>query len=488
MKQSIVIFILAFAAVFAQLPQTIGYFEVVGKDSVQIPLRVISVANATAAANGVVKIVLPGGAVGAADLVDTTTAFASPVRIFTTRGTKAFRKMIPSLAGGYVHSAMLKGDGTLWTSGYNAYGQIGDGTNFDRWLPVRVAGTGGTGYLNGIVGVACGYNHTIALELNGKVWSFGDNTYGQLGDSTTTARNSPVRVRNSTGTGNLNGVGAVASGYYHSLAIKSDGSLYSWGRNDSGQLGDATNTQRLFPVHVVGSGGVGYLDSIVAAAGGNLFTVALRADGSVWSFGANNYGQLGDGTTTPRNTPSRVKGEGGVGNLAGIVAIAAGYEHCLALKSDGSVYSWGRNDLGQLGDNSTTNRYYPVKVAGIGGVGFLANITGIGCGRYHSAAMRADSTTCTWGDNAYGQLGKSSSGGFYYTFDVGIDEKVPVIVHQAYGDSGNFAGVYKIVCGAWHTLALKWDGTFWGWGNNYYGALGDSTTADRSTPVWSAVE
>ncbi|BAS26700.1 hypothetical protein LIP_0843 [Limnochorda pilosa] len=197
-----------------------------------------------------------------------------------------------------------------------------------------------------VAAVAAGDLHSLARQTDGTVWTWGDNDAGQLGDGTTLDRNTPARVDG------LNGVAAVAAGSYHNLALKEDGTIWAWGRNNLGQLGDGTTTTtRPTPVQVSG------LTGVVDVAAGWDHSLALRSDGTVWAWGYNAFGQVGIGSTTEQHTPVQISG------LTGIVAVAGGGYHSLALKSDGTVWAWGYNSTGQLGDGTTTDRYTPVRVA-----------------------------------------------------------------------------------------------------------------------------
>jgi len=247
------------------------------------------------------------------------------------------------LAGGIYHTLALRSDGTVWAWGQNGAGQLGDGTTTNRKTPVRVL------ELTDVVGVA-GSNHSLALKSDGTVWAWGYNNSGQLGDGTTTDRNTPVQVLGITG------VVSIAAGTWHNLALKNDGTVWAWGYNNNGQLGDGTTTLRTTPVQVLGITGV------VSIAAGSWHSLAFKNDGTVWAWGYNNYGQLGDGTTTQRNTPVQVSGLTGIAGLTGVVDIAAGYFHSLALKSDGTVWAWGSNSEGLLGNGYTTNSNTPVQV------------------------------------------------------------------------------------------------------------------------------
>ena len=270
--------------------------------------------------------------------------------------------------------------------------------------------------------IAAGRDHTVALRSDGTVWAWGNNCFGRLGDGTTTDRRTPVQVRN------LNNVVAVAAGFYHTVALRSDGTGWAWGLNRFGELGDGTTAQRLTPVQVRN------LDSVVAIAAG-WYTVALRSDGTVWAWGWNGAGSLGDGTTTNRHIPVQVR------NLDNVAAIAASNLHTIALRNDGTVWAWGSNSLGQLGDGTTIGRHTPVQVRN------LNNVAAITAGNWHTAALRNDGTVWAWGYNEVGQLGDGTT----------TDRRTPVQVR-------NLSNVMAIAAGSGSTAALRTDGTVWLWG------------------------
>ncbi|WP_233612067.1 Ig-like domain-containing protein [Corallococcus sp. AB045] len=290
--------------------------------------------------------------------------------------------------------------------------------------------------------LAAGQFHTLALKQDGTVWAWGNNGEGQLGDGTTTDRLTPVQVPG------LTGVAALAAGLSHSLALKQDGTVWAWGHNGHGQLGDGTTIRRLTPVQVPG------LTGITALAGGGSHSLALKQDGSVWAWGFNSQGQLGDGTVTHRLTPGQVPG------LTGVAVLAAGTYHSLALKQDGTAWAWAINGNGQLGDGTTTQRLAPVQVPSLTGVADLA------ANNHHTLAVKQDGTVWAWGYNNNGHLGDGTT----------TQRLTPVQV-------AGLAGVADLAAGNHHSLAVKQDDTVWAWGNNSYGQLGDGTTIQRLTPV-----
>jgi len=286
---------------------------------------------------------------------------------------------VTAIAGGAEHSLALKSDGTVWAWGNNALGQLGNGTFTDSNTPVQVLGPGGVGNLSGVTALAVGGGqnlHSLALKSDGTVWAWGFNNQGQLGNATFTSSNTPVQVSG------LSGVTAIAGGVFHSLALKSDGTVWAWGFNGQGQLGNGTNTDSNTPVQTSG------LTGVRAIAGGNYHSLAMKNDGTVWAWGSNGVGSLGNGTFTSSNTPVQVLGPGGVGNLTGVTALAAGFENSLALKSDGTVWAWGFNIYGQLGNGTNTTSNTPAQVLGAGGVGNLTGVTALAGALYHSLALK----------------------------------------------------------------------------------------------------
>jgi alpha-tubulin suppressor-like RCC1 family protein len=337
------------------------------------------------------------------------------------------------MAGGWGHTAVLEADGTLWSWGKNSYGELGGGGTADRLAPMQLR----IPAADRLSAVACGSDRTLVVTADGSVWSWGRNDYGSAGDRAT------IRYRLPNGVGGLSDVVAVATHSVSNLALKKDGTVWAWGDNDQGQLGDGSTTKRSEPVAVKG------LTEVTAAGMGEGFGLALRRDGHVWAWGSNEDGRLGDGTTVGRTTAAPVM------NLRDVTAIAEGPHHGVALKRDGTVWSWGRNAYGELGDGTATERHAPVQVVGLSGV------VAIAAGAQHTFALKRDGTVWAWGQNTYGVLGDGTR----------KDRPTPARVI-------GLSGVVEIESGGQHGLARKRDGTLWTWGWNDYGQLGPAAIGE----------
>jgi alpha-tubulin suppressor-like RCC1 family protein len=349
---------------------------------------------------------------------------------------------------------------TLSAWGGNHFGELGNGTTTDSSTPVQVSD------LVGVRDAAGGNKHSLALKDDGTLWAWGWNHLGKLGNGTDTDSSTPVQVTDPNDpSGYLSGIQSIAARDLHSMTLKDDGTVWAWGFNRAGQLGDGTTTDSSTPVQVTDSNDPsGYLSGVQAIAAGSFHSLALKNDGTVWAWGGNFAGQLGNGTTTDSSTPVQV------GNLDRVKAIAAGWYYSLALKNDGTVWAWGSNTSGQarlisgqLGRDEITDSSTPIEVGGLpGGVELIA------AGGYHSLALKDDGTVWAWGLNIVGLLGNGTTTHHSST---------PVQVSEV-------GGIEVIVAGSSHSLALKDDGTVWAWGANGSGQLGTGTTTkSSSTPV-----
>ncbi len=312
-----------------------------------------------------------GGSSGGVEVTATTQAL-TPVAVKKT------------IAGGVDFSLALKTDGTVLSWGSDTYGALGDDVPIAaKNTPVAVAG------LTNVVAIASGSGHSLVLKQDGTVMAWGRDTNGQLGDDAAIANKStPVPVAG------LTNIVAIAAGGFHSLALKQDGTVMAWGYDGEGELGnDAATVNQPTPVAVAG------VSNVVAIAAGAFHSLALKQDGTLVAWGFDGSGQVGDGANTDNKTTFV-----SVLNATNIIAIAGGEQHSLALRSDGTMLAWGADNFGQLGDDaSQANKDSPVVVPSATG------ITAIAAGDYHSLAVKTDKTVLAWGNDDYGQLGDGAS-------------------------------------------------------------------------------
>jgi alpha-tubulin suppressor-like RCC1 family protein len=348
-------------------------------------------------------------------------------------------------------SAASDSSGALFAWGNNYAGQLGDGTTVDHRTPSYVEN-----FLSEVTFAAGGNSHSLGVKVTGELFAWGNNYDGQLGLNSEINQSAPRQTRlldKAAGATGLIGAIRIAAGAFHSVAVSSSGtvgqgSVYTWGNNNNGQLGRISSTP-------------GYPDltspvvTATDAAAGEYHTLALTTTGTVSSWGLNSSGQLGNGTTTNSFAPVQVTG------LTGVRAIAAGYNHSLAIDSNNVMWAWGKNTKGQLGTGDTQQRTTPAQVNG-----GLTQIVELAAGENHSLALKADGTVYAWGYNYYGQLGTGNT----------TDSALPVKISA-------LTNIIRIGAGANHSLAVSADGKAYTWGDNSYGQLGDGTTTSSPLPL-----
>jgi alpha-tubulin suppressor-like RCC1 family protein len=345
--------------------------------------------------------------------------------------------------------------------GIQYFGQVGyEPGTGNTTVPTQVDG------LDGVIALAGGNGNSFALLDDGTVWAWGDNQFGQLGTGQywldLPYSITPVQVLN------LTGVIAIACGGDHILALKADGTVWTWGNNQHGQLGIGTYgyyTENI-PVQVHGINGEGFLTDITTIAAGYHHNLAIDFDGNFYSWGSNASGELGDGTKILRATPVHVNG------INDVVSIDAGWGHSLAITEDGTAWTWGRNDSGQLGDGTNVSKLSPVQVMDVDGNGVLTDVTAIASGHFHNLAVLTSGAVVAWGRNGSGQLGDGTT----------THRNVPVDVKGLNG-VGWLTDVDTLAAGHSHSLAIKNDGRLYTWGSNSRGQLGNGRTWSSSTPV-----
>jgi alpha-tubulin suppressor-like RCC1 family protein len=292
----------------------------------------------------------------------------------------------------------VTGPPTAWAWGIGINGEIGDNTGVNKSSPVAVVG----GYTDWVQ-ISDGFNHTAAIRANGTAWGWGGGSLGRLGDNTTVSKSSPVSV-----VGGFTDWIQISSGGATTFAIRANGTAWGWGAGSLGRLGDNTTVDKSSPVSVIG----GFTDWVQVSAA-SLNTAAVRANGTAYCWGSGSNGQLGNNATTDRSSPVLV-----VGGFTDWVQISTG-GHTAAVRANGTAYCWGSGSNGQLGDNTTVNRSSPVLV-----VGGFTDWVQIAAGDLHTAAVRANGTTYSWGSNNGGRLGDNTT----------VNKSSPVLVVGGFTD------------------------------------------------------
>jgi alpha-tubulin suppressor-like RCC1 family protein len=389
-----------------------------------------------------------GGALGNAAITNRSTP------VTTSAGGTNWKQV----SSGASHTAAIKTDGTLWTWGLGSNGRLGNAAiTGNRSTPVTTF-SGGTNWKQ----VACGNQHTAAIKTDGTLWTWGQGLSGRLGNGVTTGnRSTPV----TTFAGGTNWK-QVSGGSAHTAAIKTDGTLWTWGQGLNGQLGTAVTTSSISTPVTTFSGGTDWKQ---VSSGGN-HTAAIKTDGTLWIWGTGYSGQLGTNDVTDRTTP--------VTTFAGGTnwkQVSGGSTHTAAIKTDGTLWTWGQGGNGQLGKFAFgTNKLTPITTFA-GGTNWADTATTepdelytLSAGTSHTAAIKTDGTLWTWGGGSSGRLGNA----------VTTSVSTPV---TTFAGGTNWK---QVSSGEGHTAAIKTDGTLWTWGLGNNGRLGNAaTTGDISTPV-----
>jgi alpha-tubulin suppressor-like RCC1 family protein len=394
---------------------------------------------------------------------------------------------VVSVVAGSEFALALKGDGTVWGWGLDRHGELGNGGFTSVSLPSQVVGPGGTGFLTDVVSLAAGMSHAVAVRADGTVWTWGDNSYGQLGDNgVCSCRQSPTPIQVvAAGGGFFADAVAAAPGFgaTHSTVIRRDGTVWAWGDNFAYQSGRTTGSTIALPTEIPGPAGSGFLQGVVEASAGFGFNVVLRADGTAWGWGDSIYHQLGTNLdsfdTVNARFPVLLAGD--------VVAIAAGLGDTMLVRSDGSVTTEGSNGFTEAGFVTPGGRNVQVltPVPGVTGA------TQVAVGDSFEFAVTSAGNVWAWGNNESGALGRGNVPPCSTCGDpqppglvvsdtltgplTGIDPGTDITVSDK--------AIARLAAGQQFTLALTSAGTVVGWGADNRGQLGDNNNQASNTPV-----
>jgi alpha-tubulin suppressor-like RCC1 family protein len=381
------------------------------------------------------------------------------------------------VAGGLGHECMLARNGTVTCAGLNSRGQLGDGTTTNRQVPVHVSG------LTGQTGVAAGAYHSCSIDATGNAQCWGENTYGQLGNANNNDSSTPQLVV-WAGYDTWPSFVQLSGGELHTCGLDALGFVWCWGRGSSGQLGNHDTVDKNVMVNVWyindDPNANWFAKPALAIAAGGYHTCALLSDRTVVCWGYNNYGQLGDGTTTSRSTPVAVSG------LSNVVAISASEMGSCAMTAGGGMYCWGEGTYGQLGNGTTTSaQSTPTPVLTWNPTtntsSRLTDVRAISAGgvSYHNCAVTGSYGTICWGAAWSGQLGSNTT-----TNQLWAMPSFPNSGATTVASTGGALPV-AIEAGRSHSCARTSDGNYWCWGDNSYGELGNNSTNSSSVPVYN---
>jgi len=340
-----------------------------------------------------------------------------------------------TILAGSRSSFVIKSDRSLWAWGNNTSHTLGDGTDICRSIPVKI--------MDNVVSASSGDGYTVAIKTDGSLWAWGWYMYwceiNKRMDAT--GHDYPTKIMNNAIAVSVGG--SIGGG--HVMAIKDDGSLWGWGDNGRGQLGDGTTTAQHNPIKI--------MDDVIAVSSGWNYTMAIKNDGSLWAWGANWYGQLGDGTTENRHNPVKI--------IDDVISVSAGHIQTVAIRADGSLWAWGQNVAAfDEAINEICVQSVPVKL--------MENVVAVSANGglspsdlwVNTMIIRGDRSLWTWGSNTGDGTTNSS--------------RVPIKIME---------DVASVSAGERHSMALRTDGSLWTWGDNFSGQLGDGTNTDRNSPV-----
>jgi uncharacterized repeat protein (TIGR02543 family) len=379
------------------------------------------------------------------------------------------------------HSAYLYPSGRVFTWGNNSSGQLGDNTTTSKSNPTEITSRFSLAAGDKIVAISLGSSHSSAISSTGRVFTWGSNFGGPLGDGTTDNKSVPTEITSRFSLNAGDKIVSISLGNSYSSAISSTGRVFTWGYNLYGQLGDATtgsSNNKSIPTEITSRFSLAAGDKIVSISLGNSHSSAISSSGRVFTWGYNLDGQLGNATTGSSNNksiPTEITSRFSLAAEDKIVAISLGSSHSSAISSTGRVFTWGNNTSGQLGDTTTTLRNTPTEITSRFSLAAGDKIVSMSLGSSHSSAISSTGRVFTWGNNFYGQLGDATTGS---SNDKSIPTEITSRFSLAAGDK-----IVSLSLGQSHSSAISSTGRVFTWGSNSSGRLGDGNTTDRLIPT-----
>jgi len=382
------------------------------------------------------------------------------------------KEIITQIALGGSHSSALSKSGHLFTWGYNGNGQLGDGADANRNVPLSISKSLNLTADETIVGITFGYNHSSALTSNGRFLAWGRNDFGQVGDGTVVGKSAPVDLTSKFNLSSDEKISQVSLGSNHSAVLTSKSRVFLWGYNNYGQLGDNSQTNYLIPTDMTANFNLNVDETIKKIVLGEFDSSALTSTNRVLFWGLNTTGQVGDGSKTNRLTPTDITAKFDLHAGESVVDICPGGGHSSALTSENRLFMWGDNISGQLGDGTMVAKLSPVDITPQFALTAGETITQVLLRGGNSSAITSSARVFTWGNNGFGQLGDGTT----------VAKSSPVDITSRF-DLASGETITQIALGFNHSASLSSKGHLFIWGRNTFGQLGDGTNSDNGTPT-----
>ena len=379
---------------------------------------------------------------------------------------------IVSVSLGQYFTAVVTEKGEIYTWGLNTDGQLGDGTIFDRSNPVNITSQFSLNEDEKIEMVSLGFRHSGALTSDGRVFVWGDNTYGQVGDGTYPDKAIPVDITSEFALHENEMITSISFGNDYASAYTSEFRVFTWGNNDFGKLGNGTTESGRKPSDITSFFTLHEEETIQSVKLGAQFGSAITSEHRVFMWGMNSSGQLGDGTQTHRYTPVDITPQFNLHQGETIAYLVPGGASTMATTSEGRIFSWGSNSDGRIGDGTEIDRHTPVDITSQFNLVEEETIISITYGTWVTAVVSSTGRVFIWGNNGCGQLANNSTSGIYY---LPQDQTSRFVL-----DEGEI--ISQVDFRGSHASALTSNARLFIWGCNSTGQLGDGTNDDNATP------